>query len=100
MRTISFNKAKMAICLRCKTNPVPADRAMRPCRECTTKTSTNGGVIMGKRQPAAVIKTEDGKEIFVDKSGKEVRNPGYDLKKDPRGWDHTGTRPKSRSVIK
>ena len=73
---------------------------MRPCKECVGKTSESGGVIVGKRNPAAVIKDEQGREIFVDKSGKEVKNPGYDLKKDPRGWGFTGTKPATRRVIK
>jgi hypothetical protein len=38
-----------------------------------------------KRVPAAVIEVE-GKKIFVDKFGKEVKDHGYNLDKDPRGW--------------
>lgn len=56
-------------------------------------------VMVGQRSPAAMITTEDGQTVMVDKFGKEVDNPGYDLKNDPRGWTFSGTRPKKRETI-
>lgn len=90
MRTISFHKAgTSAKCLYCKKNDVPAERWNRRCDECKARSVSqvgNSGVVLGSRQPAAVIETEGGQRVFVDKFGKEVKNHGYDLDKDPRGY--------------
>lgn len=52
-----------------------------------------------KPLPAARIVTEDGREVWVDKFGREVENPGYDVKNDPRGWNKTGLVQGKREVI-
>lgn len=101
MRTISFHKNTEAICNICHKNPVPLGKALRPCKECLAKekTTTEGSeVIIGTRQPAAVIDA-NGKKVFVDKFGKEVEGHGYDLTNDPRGYNKTKTSKKTRQVV-
>lgn len=93
-----------AVCLFCHKNKVPLQDWNRRCKECKAlqkdKDEQEKRVILGSRMPAAVIKTDNGEEIFVDKFGDPVENPGYDLKNDPRGWKHTGKLPKERTIIK
>jgi hypothetical protein len=103
MRMPTFNKAEpTAICIKCKKNTVARSKALRPCSECLKKNSptTEVGIAIGHRDPAAVIEPVTGAEVFVDKFGKEVKNPGYDLKNDPRGWGFTGKHQGKRVVIK
>lgn len=54
---------------------------------------------IGQAQPAAVVKGPQGQEVYVDKFGKPVDNPGYNLKSDPRGYKKTGTGPKDKVII-
>lgn len=92
MRTISWHK-QGALCIQCKKNKVPLGKSLRPCEECRkskSRTSSPGDVAVSQGEPAAIVETDEGQKIFVDKFGKEVPNPGYDLKNDPRGWRHTG----------
>lgn len=120
MRKVTFNKAgariltvdplgrqKMAVCLFCKKNEVPLSDWNKRCDSCRAKQAKHdeaekkridSGV--AKRQPAAVLELENGQKVFVDKFGREVDNPGYDLKNDPRGWRKTGNLPPPRSIIK
>jgi len=97
MRTISFNKQNHT-CLYCKKNKVR--RWNDKCESCKKKRTQNRrlGAIVANRQPAAVIKTDDGREIFVDKFGKEVKDHNYDLKNDPRGYKTTG-RSRTNTII-
>lgn len=94
MRTISTNKAE-TLCAYCHKNLVPIGKWNRKCDECKEKAKEKKADVkktgrgLTTRIPAAVIKTDDGTEVFVDKFGKEVDNPGYDLKNDPRGWGFT-----------
>lgn len=103
MRTISFNKLdeNSALCITCKKNKVPLGQALRPCKSCrkTAGEEIKGSVKLGQRMPAAVVKNEKGHAIFVDKFGNRVDNPGYDLKRDPRGHKFTGGGPKKRTII-
>lgn len=104
MQKISFNKlGKEAICLFCKENKVPLKDWNKRCGSCKAKQEAidqkEQEVIIGKRQPAAIIKTEDGRQVYVDKFGKEVENPGYDLKNDPRGFKYTGTTKDRKTII-
>lgn len=103
MRTISFNKHKFhAKCLVCKRSKVEPGKELRPCSNCRRKGRTHieePDLKIGKALPAAVVKAESGEEIYVDKFGNKVDNPGYDLKRDPRGWKHTGTAVKQRTII-
>ena len=96
MRMPTFNKQEeTAVCMFCKKNRVPLKKWNKPCEDCKAKqvkgkTKQNGGVTIGKRLPAAVWEDENGNRVFVDKFNKPVQEHGYDLEKDPRGWDKTG----------
>lgn len=98
MRTISFHKLEdTVLCVKCRKNPVPANRPLRPCQECRYNDSEApqnidlGTPAVGTKLPAARVVSNDGKkEVYVDKFGKVVDNPGYDLDNDPRGYYHTG----------
>ena len=69
-------------------------------RKITFNKKGNATVRVGKRLPAAVIKDDKGNEIVVDKFGKEVKDHGYDLKNDPRGWKTSGAQKAKRTIIK
>lgn len=95
----------VVLCLTCRKNPVPVGRWNLPCEECRAKKADDHekkDISIHQRQPAAVIKPDDTENtnIFVDKHGKEVRNPGYDLENDPRGWKFTGKKPIRGTIIK
>lgn len=100
MKTISFHKQHFK-CPKCGDNEV--DRWDKLCGKCKTdtqaKVSTDKLPAIGRRMPAAVIQTDDGREIFVDKHGKEVKNHGYDLQRDPRGWERNGRLGPKRKII-
>lgn len=103
MKKVTFNKlGQKAICMFCRVNKVPLERYNQRCEECKTKVKSenveSGGVTVGKRMPAAVIETQDGEKIFVDKFGKEVKDHGYDLNNDPRGYNRNG-RTKNKTII-
>lgn len=92
----------VAICLFCHTEKVPLSRWNMRCPKCKAKQDeidANEQINIRKRSPAARIVTEDGRTIWVDKFGKEVENPGYDLTNDPRGWQYTGTKKQERETI-
>lgn len=109
MRNPTFNKREVtydaggrmavSICLFCKKNEVPMSRWNRRCDECRQKQAQKDenekkqiDMGIGKRIPAAVITIDNtGQKVFVDKFGREIENPGYDLENDPRGWRHTKT---------
>lgn len=103
MRIVTFNKlTKKPICLYCKKNEVEPERWNKKCEECKQQDpeeDPEAGLSVGQRQPAAVWENEQGEQIFVDKFGREVDNPGYDTKSDPRGWQFTGAQ-KDRVMIK
>lgn len=92
-----------ALCLFCHKNKVPMRDWNKRCPSCKAeqkkKDEEEQRILIGKREPAAVIKPEEGGEVFVDKFGKEVDNPGYDLVNDPRGWKYTGAKRRERQVI-
>ena len=93
-----------AICLFCHETEVPIADWNKRCPKCKAKQQKideeeQSRMIIGQRLPAARIVTDDGKEVWVDKFGKPVDNPGYDLKNDPRGWQKTGTQGTKRTVI-
>lgn len=101
LRQITVNDAgglAVSICLFCKKNEVPMEKWNRRCDECKVKQAAKDeiekqqiDVGIGRRIPAAVITIEkNGQKVFVDKFGREIDNPGYDLNNDPRGWKHTG----------
>ncbi len=100
MRMPTFNKAVFK-CPKCGNNEV--DRWDKLCKECKDKTlepiKTTDQATVGRRMPAAIIETEDGQKVFVDKNGKEVKNHGYNLDQDPRGWERNGRMPKKRKII-
>jgi hypothetical protein len=105
----SVGKQITSICLHCKKNEVPIENWNKKCDECREKQAKKDAIEMaqidmgiGKRLPAAVLDVDiKGKtqKVFVDKFGREVENPGYDLEGDPRGWGYTKTEPKKRDVI-
>ena len=103
MRNPTFNKlVETALCITCKINPVPLSNALRPCDSCRkkkAKTKAQTTLRMGQREPSAIIETDNGTKVFVDKTGKEVSNPGYDLTNDPRGHRFTGTVGRERKRI-
>lgn len=96
----------MVICLFCQTHQVPLSQWNKRCPVCREEQAKKDHaererlLQLGKRDPAAIIETENGAQVFVDKFGQEVENPGYDLKNDPRGWSKTGTRPKKVEMIR
>ena len=112
LRRLTVNnvgKQITSICLFCNKYEVPIERWNKRCTDCATKQAQKDTIEkqqidmgIGKRLPAAIIEiTDKGKtqEVFVDKFGREVENPGYDLKNDPRGWNYTRTQKGSRSII-
>lgn len=109
MRIPTFNKHEenaTTTCRYCNKGKVAATTPLRRCNECRQAKSTDqveGQVTLGKRQPAAVITefTDQGgkNEVFVDKRGKEVDNPGYDLASDPRGWEFTRRGVAKRTLV-
>lgn len=103
MHKTSFNKIdKTAICLFCKVNKVELIDWNKRCNSCKAEQKEidkkEQDLIIGKRLPAAIIKTDDGRDVYVDKFGREVDNPGYNLKNDPRGWKYTG-KVKDKKII-
>lgn len=102
MKTITFNKLQSK-CLFCKKNLVERKRWNLPCEECGKKQveeiKKESGVVVGNRKPAARLVNDEGHEVYVDKFGVEVDNPGYDLEHDPRGWEHTGRKPGDKTII-
>lgn len=92
-----------AICLFCNQTEVSIQNWNKRCPACKenqkAKDDEEQRITVGQRMPAARIVTEDGREVWVDKFGKEVDNPGYDLRNDPRGWNKTGTQKAKREVI-
>lgn len=84
-------------CMFCHKNMVPVSRWNLPCDECkqlrkTENEQPTASLPIHNRKPAAVVRP-DGTEktdIFVDKFGTPVPNPGYDLGRDPHGWEYTG----------
>ena len=99
MKKITFNKVEDGNkCLVCGKNKVR--RWNDTCQDCKKNNRIKKtGAAIGKRMPAAVIKTDDGREIFVDKFGKEVKEHNYDLKNDPRGYKATGRGKKTTTII-
>lgn len=99
MRTITFNKHKI-LCLTCRKNPVK--RYTQSCDDCKKKRSEqsfNPEVVIARKQPAAVVTTEDGATVFVDKHGRQVKDHGYDLENDPRGYVRSGQIAKKTKTI-
>lgn len=109
MRDLTVNssgKQITAICLFCGKNEIPIEDWNKRCGLCRAEQAKKDEIEkqqidmgIGKRLPAARIVTDDGKEVWVDKFGREVDNPGYDLQNDPRGWQKTGTAPKEKTII-
>lgn len=104
-----FNQA---LCLFCNETEVLQKDWAKRCKNCKAKqrlideqeiNAINMGII--KRQPAAIIDVLDkeehstGEQVYVDKFGREVDNPGYDLKNDPRGWKTTGALKKEKGEM-
>lgn len=91
------------ICLFCNETNVEQRDWNKRCVKCREKQREKDvhemQIIVGKSLPAARLVTEDGQEIWVDKFGREVTNPGYDIENDPRGWKYTGTEGKKRDTI-
>lgn len=106
MQSLTFNKLAVgAKCLWCHVTVMPIERWNRKCENCKKKAVgakvkvTESKAIIGSREPAAVWEDDRGNQVFVDKRGKPVKNPGYDLENDPRGWEHTGTKKKNKTII-
>lgn len=112
MESVTFNRlTQTALCFMCKKNRVPLALWNKPCDDCKKKLKAavsnpqpqsgeeKAKVIpmkLGKKLPAARLekpktRIEPKKDIYVDKYGREVENPGYDPINDPRGWQATGT---------
>lgn len=96
----------LAVCMFCHKNKVPIEDWNKRCEECRKKQAIKDKeeearmIMTGKRLPAAVLEVgAEKQEVFVDKFGKEVDNPGYDLKNDPRGWKYTGKIKQNRTMI-
>ena len=92
----------MSLCLYCRQNFVPLNKWNSRCSECLVKYHSKSKKLNTKavssREPAAIIEAK-GHEVFVDKFGKEVDNPGYDTKNDARGWNYTGKSKRTKTVI-
>lgn len=101
MKTISYHKALkhkgQRPCTNCGENWVSVTAVPPLCAECRIKRKseeeeinkiTQQEVHIVSRQPDAII-DHNGQKVFVDKFGNEVKNPGYDLENDPRGWGYT-----------
>lgn len=91
-----------SICLYCKKEKVPVNKWNLRCKKCKlegVKPVKDLFLKIGKKQPIAVVKDKEGNEVYLDKEGKQVDNPGYDLKNDPRGWEFTGTKKPERTRI-
>lgn len=103
MRTITFNKvATIYKCAHCGKNDV--EKWNKLCPECASKKQEQLKKLdlkpLGKRQPAAVFEhTENGNKVFVDKNGREVKDHGYNLEVDPRGWIRNGKQTKKAAMI-
>lgn len=98
----------MSICLFCKKTEILIFDWNKRCPECRAKLKAKEDIEkkqidmgIGKRMPAAIIEVQDNKktQVYVDKFGREVENPGYDLQHDPRGWNYTGIKPKEKKFI-
>ena len=118
MRMPEFNKLKdltldetgkqaMAVCLYCKETEIPIEDWNKRCKNCRAKQKEIDErekqqieMGIGRRTPAAVITTEDGRQVYVDKFGREVQNPGYDLQNDPRGQKVSGIEKSKKTIIK
>lgn len=102
MKMPTFNKKRdLVLCLMCKINYVQQKDWQRPCDSCRNKADNieqTKSVVVGRRMPAAVIDS-NGRKIFVDKLGNEVKDHGYDLTNDPRGWKRNGYLPNSKKDI-
>lgn len=89
----------------CGITVVPVERWNRKCENCKKKDAIAKTKMQEKsattasRDPAAVWEDDRGNQVFVDKYGKPVKNPGYDLDNDPRGWEFTGTKKKKGTII-
>lgn len=98
---------KTTTCLFCNdpAHQVPIQRWNMRCAECkkiqTKKDEEEQRLSIQSRDPAAIIHPDgtEKTEVFVDKFGKETKNPGYNLKEDPRGWKFTGTQPHPAVMI-
>lgn len=107
--TVSSNGRQiLAVCMFCKEAEVRIEDWNRRCTMCKAKQRARDEVEkmqidvgVGKRQPAAIIEVNnaDKTKVYVDKFGREVENPGYDLTHDPRGWGYSGTKPVERKTI-
>ena len=94
-----------AVCLFCHKNKVPIEQWNKRCPECKElqrkkDEDEQKTILIGERKPAAVLEVGQQKsEVWVDKLGNEVKNPGYDLKHDPHGWKYTGKDRSERTMI-
>lgn len=91
------------MCSFCHKGLIPANRWYKRCELCkgnnVDKSKSRKVSAIQNRDPSAIIETESGAKVFVDKYGKEVDNPGYDLQNDSHGRDYTHTREKFESQV-
>lgn len=108
MRMPTFNKLekydKKVLCGFCGESLVLLKDWNKRCDKCRTQKDIGdrkSNIIIAKSKPAAVIELEGtDQKVFVDKNGKEVDNPGYDLNNDPRGYKYTnGSSTKGKTYI-
>lgn len=79
------------LCSFCGEGLVSVARWNMRCSTCKSNnnTKTYNAVTVSKRDPSAIIHTDEGEKVFVDKFGREVDNPGYDLENDRHGKHFT-----------
>ena len=105
MRKTSFNKLDKTTCSFCNVTEIPASRWNLRCDDCKMKLGrerikNKPTVRVGRRMPAAVVTEADGRQVFVDKHGKEVKDHGYNIEDDPHGWKATGKLKQRPTLIK
>ena len=100
----SRGRHQTSVCLFCNVSEVALKDWNKRCAKCREKQrkideAEQKNFSIGQAMPAAVITTEDGTKVFVDKFGREVPNPGYDLENDPRGWSYTRGGNNKKTVV-
>ena len=102
-----MSNVPLSTCKFCGIGKVPITKANRRCESCRQTLVGNKlnhlEVRLGRRKPAAIVEvsleeTTEKEKLFVDKFGNPVENPGYDLERDPRGWDFAGMSRKPRTL--
>lgn len=114
MQSLQFNRIEdTSVCFFCRKNKVSRVFWNKPCMDCrhkikkavlTQAAAKVEPVKLAHRLPAARLqldatRLDQAEDIYVDKYGRKVENPGYDPVNDPRGWIATGTVQKKGLLI-